>query len=114
MAFAGTKPREDDRDAAADRRVVLETTGFTHEQHTRLAIFLEVRDVRAVQINFGGAPIGCDGDLRKRAVAGGKFYAARKFDAHIKIVVRQEPAALCAYSRCVQWLSVPRDVHCLG
>src|SRR4051794_30618503 len=71
MACERTEPRQDNRNATANRRVVLEVARFTHEQHRWLTFFLEVSDVCAVQIYLSGAPVAIHGDFGQTTVASG-------------------------------------------
>jgi len=57
---AGSKPRKDDGDAAADGLAGYEERALGEEEHGLLAGWLPLREVRALQIKFGGAGGGCD------------------------------------------------------
>jgi hypothetical protein len=64
-AFAGPKPGKTNRDAAANRLVRSEQAFAAQEQQRWLAVFLELRDVRAVRINFRRAEPAGHHDFRQ-------------------------------------------------
>src|ERR1039457_262610 len=69
LAVTVAEPRETNRHAAANRLAGGEMAPGAHEQQRRLALLMEGRDVRAMQVNFRRAGLGGNNDFWQAAVA---------------------------------------------
>ena len=56
QTFARPEPGEYHRDAAPDRLSLGEPAALAHKEQRRLVVLLELRDVGAVQVDYGRAP----------------------------------------------------------
>jgi len=79
LAFARTEPGKTNRHATANRLLRRKPAFAAHEQQRRLAIFLKMRDVRAVPVNFRRGGFGGDNDFWQSAIPAGNGDPAGDF-----------------------------------
>ena len=79
FAFAWAEPGKDHGHTTANRLIGSEAAELTGKEQRGLAFFLKVRDMRAMEIDFGGAAVGTDFDLGQTSIAFHEGNAAGDF-----------------------------------
>ena len=102
FAFARAEPRKDDGDAAANRRAGVEMAELAHEQNRRLILFLEMGDMRPVQINLRAAPGRLDFQKGQIPVAFGEKDAPRNFQRFLRLRCCHKNAAVTEINRAFE------------
>ena len=105
------EPREDDRDATANRFAVDVVALLAHEQDRAFAVGLEERDMGAVLVNGGIGLRAGHGDAGEIAGASVEFQNVRQVELSVHWEYHTEPPAGCNCPAEMVGSSVTSQLH---